>query len=210
MHGVKEVDWEKAHKIFYNEKENLLSSVKRGVERYPYVKEILITLAAGTLLSAAVVMPGLPKVLVPFMWQGRGYRRRRLAQVVKRLKKRKLVEVVETKNGPVVKITKDGLTKALAYKLDEMAIRRPGRWDKKWRIVVFDVLEKKKNARDAFREQLKRLGFYQLQESVFVHAFPCFDEVEFLRQIYGIGEGVTYILAQKIEGQTNLQRIFKV
>lgn len=206
---MNEVDWGKAYKVFYNDKENLLHLLRRKVDRYPYVKEILLVLAAGTLISAAILMPGLGKVLNPSVWQGRGYRRDRLRQALKRLRKQKIVEVAETKDGPVVKITQNGMTKALNYKLDEMQIKRK-EWDKKWRIVVFDIPEKNKKARDEFRKRLKQLGFYPLQESVFVHAFPCFDEVEFLRQIYGVNIGVTYIEAEKIEGNEALKHFFKI
>lgn len=210
MSEIRDTDWDKAYKIFHDDKKEILHALRRGIEHYPYVKEILIILAAGTLISAALLMPGLPKVLAPFIWQGKGYRKRRLAQVLKRFQKRKLIEFVETKDGPVVKITQDGLTKALKYKLGEMEIKRPSYWDRKWRIVVFDIPDSKKRIRDEFRERLKQLGFFRLQESVFVHAFPCFKEVEFLRQIYGIDISVTYILAQKIEGQDDLKEYFRL
>lgn len=204
------VNWEKTYQIFHDDKKEIFHALRRGIEHYPYVKEILIILAAGTFISAAILMPGLHKAVAPFIWQGRGYRKKRFRQTLQRLYKQKAVEVVETKDGPIVKITQRGITKALKYKLDEMKVRRKVSWDRKWRIVVFDISEKKKRSRDEFRERLKQLGFFRLQESVFVHAFPCFDEVEFLRQIYGVDRGVTYILAQKVEGQENLKSFFKI
>lgn len=206
----KDVDWEKAYKIFYNDKKDILHALRRGAERYPYVKELLLILAAGTLISAAIVLPGLPKALGLFGWDGRGYKRYRLGQTLRRLQKQKLVEVVETTDGPVVKITENGLTKALTYKLDEMEIKRPESWDKKWRVVIFDIPEGKKRLRDEFRKRLKQLGFYQLQKSVFVHAFRCNDEVEFLRQVYGVDIDVTMILATKVEDEERLKNFFKI
>ena len=91
-----------------------------------------------------------------------------------------------------------------------MNVKRKKSWDKKWRIAIFDIEEKKKKFRDEFRKRLKQLGFYALQESVYVHAFPCFDEVEFLRQVYEVPINVTYILAEKIESQENLEKFFQV
>lgn len=207
---MENIDWEKAYKIFYNEKENILQDLKREVERYPYVKEILIILAAGTVISAALLMPGIAKTLSPRIWQGKGYNRRRLGQTLKRLHKQKIVDMIETEEGPVVKITENGLTRALKYKLDDMKIKRKDSWDKKWRIVIFDIPEQKRRLRDAFRDRLKQLGFYQLQKSVFVHAFPCFNEVEFLRQIYGVGINTTQIIAKKIENEDRLKEFFKL
>lgn len=206
----KQVDWQKAYKIFYNDKENILHALRRETERYPYVKEILIILAAGTLISAAILMPGIAKLLTPSVWNGKGYKRYRLGQTLKRLKKQRLIEVLETKDGPVVKITENGMEKALKYKLDEMEIKRPKSWDKKWRIVIFDIPEGKRKLRDEFRERLKQLGFFQLQKSVFVHAFSCSDEVEFLRQLFGVHVDVTKITATKIENEEHLHTFFRV
>lgn len=210
MQLASEVDWEKAGKIFQKDKETIFGLLKKEVDRYPYSREILSILAAGTLLSAAVIMPNAGKMLAPSVWQGSGYKKKRFTQALKRLHKQKAVEIVETKEGAVVRITKNGFTKAMKYKMDEMRIQKQKRWDKKWRIVIFDIPEGKRKIRDEFRSRLKQIGFYPLQESVFVHAYPSFNEVEFLRQIYGVDIDVTYIIATKIEGQDNLRSIFKV
>ena len=203
-------DWEKAHQIFYSDKQAILTTLEREVNRYPYLKEILIILAAGTAISSALLMPGIAKLLTPTIWQGRGYKKDRLRQTLKRLEKQKAIEVVETKDGPIVRITQYGVIKALKYKLDEMDIKRRQSWDKKWRIVIFDIANEKRRMRDEFREKLKQLGFYRLQESVFVHAFPCNDEVEFLRQVYGVNIDVTTIIATKIEGEERLKDFFRI
>lgn len=208
--SIEKIDWEKAQKIFYSDKEAILNQIKQEIDRYPYVKEILLLLAGGVLISAALLMPGIHRVIPSSIWQGKGYKKYRLKQTLKRLHKQKIVEVLETKDGNIVKITKNGLTRALQYKLDVMNVKRKKSWDKKWRIVIFDIEEEKKKLRDEFRKRLKQLGFYSLQESVYVHAFPCFDEIEFLRQIHEVPINVTYILAEKIESQENLEKFFQV
>lgn len=207
---MKEIDWDKAQKIFQKDREGILESLKKETERYPYSGEVLTILAAGAVIGASLIMPGVSKTIASTIWHGKGYKKRRLKQVLKRLHQQKAVEVVDTKDGYVVRITQNGLTKALKYKLDEMKIKEQKSWDKKWRIVIFDISEGKKRLRDEFRRRLKQMGFFALQESVFVHAYPSFNEVEFLRQIYGVDIEVTYILATKIEGQDNLKEIFKL
>lgn len=208
--SIEKIDWEKAQKIFDSDREEILNRLTREINRYPYAKEILLLLAGGILVSAALFMPGVHHVFSSSIWQGKGYKKYRLKETLKRLHRQKIVEVLETRDGHVVKITKNGLTRALQYKLDEMRIKRRKSWDNKWRIVIFDIEEKKKKLRDEFRKRLKQLGFYSLQESVYVHAFPCFDEVEFLRQIYEVPINVTYILGEKIESQENLEKFFQV
>lgn len=207
---MSEIDWDKAEKIFKKDKENILDSLEKNLDRYPYSKEILTLLAAGVVISAVLFMPGIGKVFSSSVWSGEGYNKRRLKQVLKRFENKKIVEVVETTDGAVVRITKNGFTKALKYKLEEIRIKRQKKWDKKWRIVIFDIPERKKRIREELRARLRQMEFHRLQESVYVHAFPSFNEVEFLRQVFGVDISVTYIIAQKIEGQDNLKKIFNV
>lgn len=59
-------------------------------------------------------------------------------------------------------------------------------WDNKWRIVMFDIPEQSRSARDHIRRLLKELGFQQLQLSVWVHPLPCLDHFEKIQKAYGI------------------------
>ena len=126
----------------------------------------------------------------------------------RRFESKKWVTVKETVDGPVVEITQDGIKRALKYKLESMKVKSPAKWDGKWRIVIFDVKEEKRYGRDRFRNHLQNLGFYMLNRSVFVHPYPCFDEVEFLRQISSVGREVTYIVAESVESATSLKSYF--
>jgi len=85
------------------------------------------------------------------------------------LKKRKYVEVLE-QNGQFVKIkiSGKGIERVKKFDLDNLRIKPMKKRDRKWRIVIFDIPDKKKRARDVLRGKLKELGFYQLQKSVFV------------------------------------------
>ncbi len=42
------------------------------------------------------------------------------------------------------------------------------RWDRKWRVVIFDIPETNKRIRQALRETLKVLEFWPLQKSVWI------------------------------------------
>lgn len=206
--GQQEINWEKVERIFEPEKKNVLEKLSGTVDKYPLAKDVLLLLAATGAISLAVLMPGLAKVLGSAVRaQRKGDFRRRLH----RLERRKLIEVTYDEKGePVVKITQDGLERALRYKFEVMKIKKPKVWDKKWRVVIFDVPEGKKRMRDQLREKLRHLDFYALNKSVFVHPFPCFDEIEFLRQVFLIGGEVTYLVAEKIENQERLLRWFEL
>ncbi|MFZ5366236.1 MAG: CRISPR-associated endonuclease Cas2 [Patescibacteria group bacterium] len=50
-------------------------------------------------------------------------------------------------------------------------------WDKKWRLVIFDIQEKNKSTREALRDKLISLGFGMWQESVYITPFDIEQEI---------------------------------
>lgn len=207
--NLREVDWEKIAKIFEPEKETILQKIKNEVDRYPYVKEILYLLSGGAVLAGFFVAPGLAGLAAEYK-KLKIYERRRLKETIKRLKKQKLVDLVEENGEEVVRITKEGKVRALRYKLDEMKIKKPKKWDGKWRIIVFDIFEKRRGSRDIFRRYLKQLGLKRIQQSVYVYPYPCFDEIEFLSQIFYVDRGVRYVTADRIDEDGDLKIHFKL
>jgi len=53
-------------------------------------------------------------------------------------------------------------------------------WDKKWRVVIFDVPESERHLRDVLRYNLKEIGFVMVQMSVWAYPFDVFEELEIL------------------------------
>lgn len=97
---------------------------------------------------------------------------------------------------------------ALTYKFDELQIKKPSRWDRKWRLVMFDIPHVKKRARDALRNKLRELGFYQLQKSVFIYPYPCENEIDFIAEVFNIRRHILLITANDFEGSDKLQYYF--
>lgn len=138
--------------------------------------------------------------------------REALRRAIKSLYMSKLIDMKDGGNDGLVKIilTENGKQRALEYKIDEMVIKTPKIWDRKWRIVVFDIPEKHKRKREAMRQHLERLGFYKLQKSVFILPYECGDEIEFLVEFYDIRSCVRQIVAEKIDNELHLKEIFKI
>ena len=61
----------------------------------------------------------------------------------------------------LIELTPIGKEKAFKHQLNNFKITTPDSWDKKWRIVIFDIPEEKKVAREILREKLKKIGFLQ-------------------------------------------------
>lgn len=184
-------------KIFEEEPRNLTEAILR-------------ILAAGVVLPAILVMPGIGKLFVDRRNSWQKFDEKKLKPRIKNLLKRKLVAIKEEDGQMVVKLTEKGKTLLLRYDLDRMKIKKPSSWDGKWRLVIFDIPNEQKQARELFREKLKQLEFYPLQKSVFLTPFPCFSEIEFLRQVLGVGEYVRVLIVQRLEGEKLFKHHFGI
>lgn len=177
------------------------------IDKKEVAKNILIALGMVGVISAVVVAPGLGKAL-PLLSK---IDLRRINQELKRLKNRGLVEIIKKRNGITeIKLTRKGKKKLAKYKIDDLKIEKPQVWDGKWRIIIFDIPILKNNKRELLRKKMKNLGFYKLQQSVFVHPFPCYEVVTFLKNYFELHNEVEYIEAEKMENQNKLINHFFV
>lgn len=163
-------------------------------------KTILASLGTGVIITTALLFPGAGLIYKEFKKEDWENKRKRgiLRATIKRLAKQKLVSWKDEGEEVTLTLTQDGKNKLLAYKIDEMTLEKPEKWDGMFRIIVFDVPNDKKSARDAMRKKLKDLGFMALQESVFMTPFECRSEIDFLRHTLGIAENTRYILAKEV------------
>jgi len=81
-------------------------------------------------------------------------------------------------------ITPKGLEALSALAFDPLPTIK--QWDNQWRLVIYDIPETKRLARDRIRELLKSLGFRQLQISVWAHPMPCLKQFKDIQKAYGI------------------------
>lgn len=132
------------------------------------------------------------------------------AEAVRKLYRSKLVDYRENSDGTVsLLLTEHGKRRVLSYKLDQLSIPKPRQWDGKWRLVMFDIPERFKKARDALRMHLKQLGFLEFQRSVFVHPFECRGETDFIIEFYQIRPWVRYATVEAIDVDFHLRLKFR-
>lgn len=164
---------------------------------------LLVTISTGAVITLALTFPGigfLYKEWRKAKWEAIK-RRGRLLSTIKRLEKQELVSWNENKRGEVqLTLTDKGKRKILQYKIDDLRIKKLKEWDGFWRVVTFDIPEKKRLAREVLREKLKAMGMQRLHRSVFISRFECKDEIDFLRHALEIDSCVNYILAKEISG----------
>ena len=178
--------------------------LRNNHSRGELAKEILKALAIGAILASSLALPNLPQVL-KFLGVVGAKDKYRVKRTIYNLKDKRLVDFYE--NG-VIEITEKGKKKILQYDIEEMNIKIPANWDGYWRIVIFDIPEKFKKARNALSKKIKDLDFFPLQKSVFVYPFECRDEIDFISEFFGVGKFVQYIVAKKIDSENFLKQHF--
>jgi len=187
-------------------------------EKFSGIKEVLALVGMEAFIISKATMPGLPKSLRPYFnpynpefpepW--RRFNIPYLKRTLKRLEKRKLVNITNEDGKQVVKITSDGCQKILKYSLDSLEIKPPKFWDGKWRLVIYDIPEGSRYFREQIPRYFKSWGFYPLQESVYLHAYPCEKEIEFLREYLRMGEYIRVLKVSEIENDRLFRDFFGV
>ncbi|HBR71963.1 MAG TPA: hypothetical protein DEA27_04170 [Candidatus Moranbacteria bacterium] len=86
--------------------------------------------------------------------------------------------------------------------------KKPKHWDKKWRIVIFDIPEKDRSFRDILRDHLHELKFFKLQHSVFISPHPFENAILELVRLYSAEQYVRVITAEKIDNENNIKKHF--
>lgn len=174
-------------------------------------RNILRVLYASGVLTTALVAPKLLRLLGPF---DRSQPRRkelytRIMVARNRLKQRGLVTEEETANGIFLRLTPKGeksIEKVLAH---EYRIPEPVRWDGKWRVLIFDIKEGRKNIRAKLRTLLVGAGFIRLQDSVWVYPYSCDEFVALVRAhlASGVGE-LRSLVVEALESDRALRTHF--
>lgn len=126
-----------------------------------------------------------------------------ICKLFHRFKKCGYIDVVQENGGESVLFT----DKAKLAIIDKLAGRISS--DSHLRFVSFDIPERMRTNRDKFRRAIKRLGFVQIQKSLWVCDKNVGDLVQMAAEEYRIDEYVVYIAANEtninstIEGMIN-------
>lgn len=171
-------------------------------------KIILGVVATAGLLSVATVAPNAIAVLGILGGFGKKKRQR---EIIENSRKRLVTHgLLEYTPEGFLKLTPKGEIKLRQLELHEYKIKKPKRWDKKWRLLIFDIREERRPTRDKIRRTLVAIGFARLQDSVWVYPYDCEDLITLLKADFKIGKDVLYIIADTIENDLWLKKQFNL
>lgn len=130
----------------------------------------------------------------------KGISRRRISKISYDLKRNNYLDIVE---GDSVKLT----DKAKIRVIEKYASLNPH--DGKRRLISFDIPEVKRRERNGFRRTIKKMGFKQIQKSLWVCDQNLGDLVEVAIKEFKVGEYVAYFVIERSNIDKYISKILK-
>ncbi|MEK7629201.1 MAG: hypothetical protein AAB394_01610 [Patescibacteria group bacterium] len=177
----------------------------------PVQQKIILLLLGGVGLGLARTSKQYFRVIKGVSKEWKKINKQSLEKAIFNLYKSKLIHEHENLDGSLTMVlTEKGKQKAITFNIDNMQIKKPKVWDKKWQMVLFDIPEKHKKAREALREILKKLGFYEYQKSVLVYPYECRNEIDFVIEYFEIRLWVRLVTVVALDNELHLRKIFNL
>ena len=157
----------------------------------------LMAIGAAGIIAVAAVAPNMFQIL------GRTGALARLKYrskgVLARLKQKGEIEFVERDGKKYAQLTDRG-EKALDLNREKLKIidNKPKKWDRRYRLVMFDIPEKHKKVREHLRFEMQEIGFLRIQDSAWVYPYDCEEFIALLKADLHIGKDVLYTVVEEI------------
>ncbi len=136
--------------------------------------------------------------------------RREMARVYRALLSRGLVKITEKAGSSYYSLTEKGKELANLFEYKRISLKPKKGWDRQWRIIIFDIPERLHHKRDVLRNALRRIGFVQLQKSVWVYPHDSAELLTLIRKDLLLYKYVLYIVADTIEHERDIAKIFGI
>lgn len=174
-------------------------------------KDVLITLAMiGGAAAAVAVTPAIlaPAVLIKVMQDKK--KRAKYVKSAHYLKSKGLARFLPEQRK--ITLTRKGTEKALLHSLKKRAaLSQKRKWDKEWRVLIYDIEASERAKRNAIRHMIQRMGMVPLQKSVWVYPFDCEEEIKLLRECFHLDDHRLRLLyVRKLGNDNALKRHFKL
>lgn len=124
------------------------------------------------------------------------------ARIMKELRRQKLIEIFINDNEVVLALSPAGAYRLAKNTVDEIQIPKLKNWDKKWRMVMFDIPVGKSTSRKYFTSHLGNLDFYMLQRSTWIHPHPCFEQIAEIAGFYNVMRYCSFIEISNLDDLT--------
>lgn len=175
----------------------------------PIIADILETMILAGLITIACTSPYFLVNLLKYFIKLKKYPKKKVYDAFYELRRQGLINFDNRKGQIFISLTDKGKKKAGWLQIDKLKIEKSKKWDKKWRMVMFDISQMKRQYREALRGKLKQLGFFLFQKSIWVIPHKCNKEIEILKRFFGLKEHeIRLITVDDIGEDEELRKFF--
>ena len=141
--------------------------------------------------------------------------RRKIQNSFNYLKRHKYVAIKtfskETTGSALTNKGRKRIKRVLLLRALESLAEQQKKWDRKWRIILFDIPAEERAKRNAFRAMIRRIGAVMLQKSVWVYPYECSEHISLLRQFFNLPEDALRLVeASAIGNDLALRKHFRL
>jgi len=187
-----------------------LEEASRKRKKKRDVQHAVLATIAVTGLVAFAAIAGNALQLLDYLPNEKYNLKYRAKTAAGRLVAKKYAVWIERDGKKYLRITPSG-RKALEFEQAKVVLKnQKKKWDGRWRMVAFDIPERRKAVRFRLCAVMREIGFVRLQNSVWVYPYDCEDFIALLKAELKIGKDVLYAIADTIQHDKDLRRHFNL
>ncbi len=170
---------------------------------------LLAAVAIGGVVLVAATIPNAAQLLRYMPGYKKGARFNYQAKTaLGRLAARGLVTFEERNGRRYARVTEAGEQILALESAREARSRKPRRWDGRWRVVLFDIPERRRGIRNRLRLFMSEYGLVRLQDSVWIYHYDCEDLIALAKANFRVGIDVLYMIVERLERDKHLREHF--
>lgn len=125
-----------------------------------------------------------------------------ISRSIKGLRHLGLIEHASSGQKDYARLTQDGKKKLHSVVLDQETTLVSPTWDGKWRVILLDLPESRKDERDSLRYLLKKAGFVCIKNSAWISPLPYEHLFANIKRDFGLTTELMIIVSGTIDKET--------
>lgn len=170
---------------------------------------LLVAVAISSVVIIAATIPNAAQLLRYMPGYKKGARFNYQARTaLGRLKAKGLVTFEERDGKQYARVTEEGEQILALESMRKGNAKKPKRWDGRWRVVLFDIPERRRGVRNRLRVFMQEYGFMRLQDSAWIYPYDCEDLIALAKANFRIGVDALYMIVEQLERDKHLREHF--
>ncbi len=187
----------------------IIEKKSRQMRRLRMFQKAMLVAAVGGVMIAIGAVPDFNKILKHLLNRKNDARFRYQANTaMRRLAAQGLITFEERGGRRYARATEAGKRMLALESLRENGAKKPKRWDGRWRVVLFDIPERRRGVRNQLRKFMQEFGFVRLQDSAWIYPYDCEDVIALAKANFRIGVDALYMIVEQLERDAHVREHF--